>query len=203
LKARGFRLALLGFCVALCCYNVLAALNGARSNYGEETTETKVSNYFLTDEIAGTYRGMMVALPPTEWRVFQSMSKTELAAQLCQWASVADVSNYPKHAWAPKKPKQPRPNAELQHVSIASPCLGCVDVSRCSVMADFRDCHYIIVFSPSGGVGGFRSVTFNALSTRRASGQPPLTPRRSGWSPTWRVTKRTVESACIARSGEK
>ena len=32
---------------------------------------------------------------------------------------------------------------------------------------DFPDCHYITVSSPSGGVGGFKSVNFNAFRTRR------------------------------------
>jgi hypothetical protein len=77
----------------------------------------------------------------------------------------------------------------------ASPCLGWVDVSPCRVWVDFLDCHYITVFSPLGWVSGFGSVTFNALSTRKASGQPPLTPRRSVRSPTPRVTKRIIESA--------
>jgi hypothetical protein len=99
---------------------VLATLKGAlRGAYGEETTETKVSNFFLTDEITGTYRGMMIALPPKQWVVFQTMSKAKLAAQLSQWARGADLASYPKHPRAPKKPKQKRPNAQFQHVSTA------------------------------------------------------------------------------------
>ena len=46
-------------------------------------------------------------------------------------------------------------------------------------------------FLPLGGVGGFKSVSFNAFRTRRL-GQPPLTPRRSGRSSMRNVTKRTV-----------
>jgi hypothetical protein len=121
LQSLGYpKAALFGFCVAVCCYNVLATLKGAlRGAYGEETTETKVSNFFLTDEITGTYRGMMIALPPKEWVVFQTMGKAKLAAQLCQWARGADLASYPKHPRAPKKPKQKRPNAKFQHVSTA------------------------------------------------------------------------------------
>src|SRR5208282_1737263 len=87
--------------------------------------------------------------------------------------------------------------------SAASPCLGSVDVTPWRTRLDFPDCHYITVSSPSGGVGGFRSVNFNAFRTRRASGQPPLTPRRSGRSSMRNVTKRTVCSVSIARSAEK
>jgi hypothetical protein len=61
-----------------------------------------------------------------------------------------------------------------------SPCLGWRDVSPCGATVEFWISHYMTVFCPSGGTGGFRSVNFNAFKTRRASGQPPLTPRRSG-----------------------
>jgi Transposase DDE domain len=121
LQSLGYpKAALFGFCVAVCCYNVLAAVKGAiRGTHGEKTMETKVSNFFLTDEISGTYRGMMIALPPKEWEVFQTMSKAKLAAQLCQWARGADLGSYPKHPRGPKKPKNQRPNAQFQHVSTA------------------------------------------------------------------------------------
>ena len=100
-------------------------------------------------------------------------------------------------AWASQHP------APVVGTAAASPCLGSVDVTPWRTRLDFPDCHYITVSSPSGGVGGFKSVNFNAFRTRRASGQPPLTPRRSGRSSMRNVTKRTVWSASIARSAEK
>lgn len=112
--------ALFAFCVAVCSYNLLAAIKGAlRGVHGEEVLETKVSNFFLTDEINTVYGGMMVALPPPEWSVFQSMSSRDLAAHLGRWARSADLANYPKHPRAPKKPKTKRPNAQFQHVATA------------------------------------------------------------------------------------
>jgi Transposase DDE domain len=121
LQSLGYpKAALFGFCVAVCCYNVLATLKGAlRGAYGEETTETKVSNFFLTDEITGTYRGMMIALPPAEWVVFQTLKKAKLAAQFREWARDADLGSYPKHPRGPKQPEEKRPNAQFQHVSTA------------------------------------------------------------------------------------
>jgi hypothetical protein len=110
--------ALFAFCVAACCYNLLATIKGAlRGVHGEEVLKTDVSNYFLTDEINGNYRGMMVALPPKEWEVFQTLRTTAMAAQLQRWARSADLENYPKHPRGPKKPKQRCPNAQFQHVS--------------------------------------------------------------------------------------
>ena len=62
---------------------------------------------------------------------------------------------------------------------------------------------YITVSSPSGGAGGRWSTSFSAFKTNRASGQPPVIPRRSGWPSRRKVTNRTVESASIARCGDR
>jgi IS4 transposase len=112
--------ALFAFCVAVCSYNLLAAVKGAlRGLHGEETLETTVSNFFLTDEINSMYGGMMVALPPEEWHVFEAMRPGDLAKHLCRWARAANLENYPKHLNGPKKPKQKLPNAKFQHVATA------------------------------------------------------------------------------------
>jgi len=109
---------LFAFCVAACCYNLLAAIKGAlRGVHGEEVLKNKVSDYFLTDEINGHYRGMMVPLPPAKWEVFQTMTTKAMAAQLKRWARCVDLENYPKHPRGPKKPQRNRPNAQFQHVS--------------------------------------------------------------------------------------
>jgi hypothetical protein len=112
--------ALFAFCVAVCSYNLLAAVKGAlRGIHGEEVLETKVSNFFLTDEINSIYGGMMVALPPEEWCVFQEMRLKDLAERLRCWARSADLENYPKHPRGPKKPKPKPANAQFQHVATA------------------------------------------------------------------------------------
>jgi hypothetical protein len=112
--------ALFAFCVAVCSYNLLAAVKGAlRGVHGEETMEKKVSNYFLTDEISGFYKGMMVAVPPPEWEIFQTMQPARLASHLRRWSRTADLENYPKHPRGPKKPKPRRPNAQFKHVATA------------------------------------------------------------------------------------
>jgi DDE family transposase len=112
--------ALFAFAVAACSYNLLAAMKGAlRGVHGEQVLATKVSNFFITDEISGTYRGMMIALPPENWVVFQTMSLAAFAAQIRRWAGATDLNNYPKHPRSPKKPKRKLPNAQFQHVSTA------------------------------------------------------------------------------------
>jgi hypothetical protein len=112
--------ALFAFCVAVSAYNLLAAVKGAlRGVHGEKKVETEVSNYFLTDEISGVYKGMMIALPPADWEIFQAMPATQLASHLRRWARTADLTSYPKHPSRPKKPKARRPNAQFKHVATA------------------------------------------------------------------------------------
>jgi hypothetical protein len=119
LKTLGYpKAALFAFCVALACYNLLAAAKGAlRGVHGEPTVENKLSNFYVTEEISGVYRGMMIALPPEKWELFQTMDQLELAKTLKRWARGIDLAHYPKHPRGPKKPRPKRPNAKFQHVS--------------------------------------------------------------------------------------
>lgn len=65
--------ALFAFCVALVSYNILSVVLAAlRSVHGIEKIEQEVSSYYLVDEIRGTYRGMMIAIPDQEWQVFNN-----------------------------------------------------------------------------------------------------------------------------------
>lgn len=110
--------ALFAFCVAVSCYNLLAAVKGSlRGVHGEARLDKELSNFYLTEEISSVYRGMMIALPPEKWAVFQTMSQAELAKTLRRWAACIDLGNYPKHARGPKKPRPDRPNAKFHHVS--------------------------------------------------------------------------------------
>jgi hypothetical protein len=112
--------ALFAFCVATACYNVLAAVKGAvRAVHGEEKAHKEVSNYFLAEEVSGTYRGMLIAVPPQEWQRFQALSPQALAAVLKAWARRMDLKKYPKHKRGSTKPKRPRQRATRQHVATA------------------------------------------------------------------------------------
>jgi IS4 transposase len=121
LRTLGYpKAALFAFCVAVSSYNLLAAVKGAlRGVHGDGAVETRVSNFFLTNEIQQMYGGMMVALPPDQWRCFQTMPVADLAKHLRCWAKAADPAKYPKQPRGPKKPKPKRPNAQFQHISTA------------------------------------------------------------------------------------
>ena len=113
--------ALFCFCVALASYNVLSTVKAAlRGTHGHAKIEDEVSEYYIADEIRGTYRGMMIALPPPEWTGFESLGSDALAEQLRAWAGQVKLARFRRHARGPKKPVPPRTRYTMHtHVSTA------------------------------------------------------------------------------------
>jgi IS4 transposase len=101
--------ALFGFCMALASGNVYATLKASlRAAHGAEKVEAEVSDYYLADELAGTYRGMMIAIPAPEWGVFIDLEPRQLAKLLIELASSVRLSRFKKHKRGPKKPRKRR-----------------------------------------------------------------------------------------------
>src|SRR5262245_9498877 len=114
------RAALFGFCVALAAYNILAVVRAAlRSEYGRDEVETTTSNYHLVQEVATTYTGMMIAIPPREWAIFRGMSVEAMAEFLREAASQAWLAKYPRSKHGPKKPRPKRTGRITDHVATA------------------------------------------------------------------------------------
>lgn len=113
--------ALFGFCVALVASNVFAVLRASlRSVHGVETVEEKVSAYYLADELAGLFRGMMVALPADEWEPVRNWDLPTLAGWLKTLAKKVRLSRFQKHPRGPKKPKPRRTRfTRNKHISTA------------------------------------------------------------------------------------
>lgn len=113
--------ALFGFCVSLVSYTILAVVKAAMSSvHGIETVEKKISGYYLADEIAHTYRGMIIAIPFENWIVFRHYSRKEFIKALQRLAGRMKLPKYRKHPRGPKKPviKQ-EPDSKKTHVSTA------------------------------------------------------------------------------------
>ena len=113
--------ALFGFCLALVAYNMLAVVLAAlRSVHGAETIDQELSLYYVANDIAQTYQGMMIAIPEDEWRVFSRMRPAEMVAILRDLAQKVRLKAYRKN---PRGPKKPRPKREghtkSSHVSTA------------------------------------------------------------------------------------
>lgn len=108
--------ALFGFCVALVAYNVLAMVRAAlRSEHDTKAVETKVSNWYLAEEVAATYQGMMIALPSEEWKRFGQLSDAEMTEFLGEAASQAWLAKYPKTTRGPKKPPPKKTSGRRNH----------------------------------------------------------------------------------------
>lgn len=113
--------ALFGFCVALVASNVFAALRASlRSAHGVEKVEEQVSAYYLADELAGLFRGMMVALPAASWEPVRNWDLPTLARWLKTLAKKVQLSRFQKHPRGPKKPKPRRTRfTRNKHISTA------------------------------------------------------------------------------------
>ena len=113
--------ALFAFCLALVAYNVLSTVKAAlRSVHGEKAADTEVSGYDLAEEVAGTYRGMMIAVPKDEWVVFHGMSPRTLCPFLKVLAGAVRLSEFRKQPRGPKKPRPKRQSgAKIKHVATA------------------------------------------------------------------------------------
>ena len=114
--------AVLGFCVALVAYNQLMVVKAALlAVHGEETVDSQVSSYYLADEIAGTWRGLTIAVEDGIWsRRFSGATPSRMARFLLRAAKLVDLSAFQKHPRGPKKPRPKKTSGKKQkHVSIA------------------------------------------------------------------------------------
>jgi hypothetical protein len=113
--------ALFCFCVGLAAYNVLSVIKGAlREAHGETKVMEEVSGYYIADEIARTYGGMMIAIPEEEWAVVAGMTVKEFARALRELARGVRLETLKKHPRGPKKPVTKKPKSKKEpHVSTA------------------------------------------------------------------------------------
>jgi len=114
--------ALLGFCVTLLAYNVLASVKAAlRSVHGSAKVEEEVSLPKVAEHVSRNHEGMMVGLPAAEWMRFRSLSAADLAACLSQWAAKVCLEKVRKAKSRPRKKGGPKPvhDPSTPHVSTA------------------------------------------------------------------------------------
>ncbi len=122
IKTLGYpKAALFSFCMALVAYNILSVVKAAlRSVHGVGKIEAGLSDYYLAEEIQATYRGMMIAIPPTEWIVFSQMTLTEFSSILQHLATQINLKVFCSAPRGPKKPPPERIHDQRQcHVSTA------------------------------------------------------------------------------------
>jgi len=110
--------ALFGFCMALVSYNILSVVKTAiRAAHGDERADN-LSTYYMADEIASTYRGMMIVLRSEFWHEqYSAMTPRRIALALIRIAKTISPTKYRKHKWSPKKKKTKRKVTRRKHVS--------------------------------------------------------------------------------------
>lgn len=115
------RAALFAFAMALVAYNVLSTVKAAlRAEHGAEKIEHEVSGYYLADEVAGTWRGMMIVLPAAYWHErFAQQTPRQLAQFLRTAAAHIRLAAFRKHPRGPKKPPPKMNKKHRGHVSTA------------------------------------------------------------------------------------
>lgn len=96
--------ALFGFCSARVSYNIFSIMKAAVSAaHGEEGAQA-LSTYYVADEIAATYRGMMIVIPATYWtKQFAQLTPTQMARTLVDLATGIELKRYRKNPWTPKQ----------------------------------------------------------------------------------------------------
>ena len=99
--------ALFCFSMALVAYNLFAVLKAALAAvHGVGKIEAGLSDFYVVKEVERNYGGMIIALPPSEWTIFSSMSSGQIGLILLQ---LAQQVNLKKLVSSPRKPKKPKP----------------------------------------------------------------------------------------------
>ena len=80
-----------------------------------------ISVHYLAGERAAAYHGMMIAVPPSEWRRhFAGLTPAQLASVLKVLAAHVPPDRFRKNVRGPKKPRPKRTSAKRHpHVSTA------------------------------------------------------------------------------------
>ena len=87
--------------------------------HGEAAAE-KCSTYYMADEIASTYRGLMIAVDEDAWsRQYADLTPSRLARGLRSIAKDMRLSHYAKNPWRPKKKAAKVKKKKLKHVATA------------------------------------------------------------------------------------
>jgi IS4 transposase len=115
------RAALFVFCMALVSFNILSTVRAAlKEIHGKETIETELSNYYVVEDVQSTWRGMEIAIPAEDWRIFVQMSLAEFIQSLRNCAEGVNLKRFRKSTRGPKKPKTKKKfDPKHPHVSTA------------------------------------------------------------------------------------
>ena len=111
------RAALFAFAMSVVAANAFAILIAAlRAVHGHEVADN-LSYSALVDEVGGTYRGMMLALPTPRWNLVHNYTTTQTARLLRAVARHANLRILTKTCRGPKKPRRTPNCKNIKHLS--------------------------------------------------------------------------------------
>jgi IS4 transposase len=112
--------ALFVFCVAIVAFNILSTVKAAlKEVHGVGKVEAGLSDYYIVEEVQGTFRGMMIALPAHLWLPLAQMSVPQFAQTLKQWAAGVNLKRFSSSPRGQKKPKS-QPVYDPKHPHLAT-----------------------------------------------------------------------------------
>jgi hypothetical protein len=113
--------ALFSFTLALMAYNILATLKAALASvHGVGKIEAALSDFYVVNELQGTYQGMMIAIPPHLWQGFADMPTAELAGFLQTLAAKVKLERFLKAPPQKKKKKKQPPKYDPKHPHVST-----------------------------------------------------------------------------------
>ena len=112
--------ALFGLAVGMVAYNMVSAMKASvRAEYGQEAVE-QLSGYSISQDIAVTSGGMVIALPAETWLPIATWTAEQMGLYLLSLAKMIVLKRFKKTTRGPKKPA-PKKTATKKggHVSTA------------------------------------------------------------------------------------
>ena len=120
IKTLGYpKAALFSFCMALFAYNIFSTMIAAVRNAQGLPVESNISKYYLAEEVEKTYRGMMIAIPSSDWEIFGKMPLEDFCELLLEWAHHVDIIAFLSSKRGPKKP-QPKRTRDPKHTHVST-----------------------------------------------------------------------------------
>ncbi len=99
------RAALFVFCIALVAFNILSTVKAAlKQAHGAVVIDEQLSDYYVVEDVQATWRGLEIAILPSDWQTFGTMPLPDFAQCLQDWAAQVNLKRFRKSKRGPKKP---------------------------------------------------------------------------------------------------
>jgi hypothetical protein len=101
--------ALFVFCIALVAFNLLSTVKATlKQAHGAAVIDEQLSDYYVVEDVQATWRGLEIAIQPTDWQTFGTMPLPDFTQCLQDWAAQVNLKRFRKSKRSPKKPTTKR-----------------------------------------------------------------------------------------------